>query len=130
MQEFEIMKQNLGESPLIVLRSIATREEAATARAYYLGVKENLFAVTIVLAFEMLALQASSDVRSSTERSLLNDNFKQSFENMRAILGAGVAVECQPISTIDEAIAARDYYLKVRENLLERCLVMAGNASI
>ncbi len=130
MQEFEIMKKNLGESPLIILRSIATREEAATARAYYLGVKENLFAVTIVLAFEMLALQASSDVRSSTERSLLNDNFKQSFENMKAILGAGVAVECQPISTIDEAIAARDYYLKVRENLLERCLVMAGNASI
>ena len=78
----------------------------------------------------MLALQASSDVRSSAERALLNDNFKQSFENMRAILGAGVAVECQPISTIDEAIAARDYYLKVRENLLERCLVMAGNASI
>ena len=127
-QEFEAMNQNQGESPLITLRSIATKDDAAAARAYYLGVKENLFAVTIVLAFEMLALQASSDAMNSEERSSLNDTFKQSVENMRAILGAGVAVECQPISTIDEAIAARNYYLKVRENLFARTVAMTEGA--
>ena len=81
IQEFEAMNQSQGESPLITLRSIATKDDAAAARAYYLGLKENLFAVTIVLAFEMLALQASSDAMNSEERSSLNDTFKQSFEN-------------------------------------------------
>ena len=128
IQEFEAMNQSQGESPLITLRSIATKDDAAAARAYYLGLKENLFAVTIVLAFEMLALQASSDAMNSEERSSLNDTFKQSFENMRAILGAGIAVECRPISTIDEAIAARNYYLKVRENLFARTVAMTEGA--
>ncbi len=124
------MEQKLGESSLIALRSIATKDDAATARAYYLGVKENLFAATIVLAFEMLALQASSDVLSSGERALLNDNFKQSFESMSTILGAGLAVELRSISTIADANAALEYYLNIRKNLLERCVAMTNNASI
>ena len=48
-QQFEEMRQNQGESSLIVLRAIATKEEAQAARAYYLGVRNNLLVAEIVL---------------------------------------------------------------------------------
>ena len=82
-QQFEEMRQNQGESSLIVLRAIATKEEAQTARAYYLGVRNNLLVAEIVLALEIMASQASSDEISNSVRESLDRGFTQTFDGMK-----------------------------------------------
>ena len=114
-----------AKHPLIVQRSIATKEEATAARAYYLGVKENLFAVTITMAFEIMAVQANFSEIDVATRTSLNNNLVQTFENVQGALGEGPAIELRSIATKGEAVVACAYYRGVGDNLLVRTLAMA-----
>ena len=132
-QQFEEMRQNQGESSLIVLRDIATKEKAQAARAYYLGVRNNLFAAEIVLAFEIMASQASSNEISSSDRESLNNGFTQTFDGMKEMLTGShlpiPSVERLSVATIDAAILARTYYAGIKNNLLGRIEAMAKGQS-
>jgi len=132
-QQFEEIRQNQGESSLIVLRAIATKEEAQAARAYYLGVRNNLLAAEIVLAFEIMASQASSDEISSSVRESLDNGFAQTFDGMKEMLTGShlpiPSVERLSVATIDAAILARTYYAGVKNNLLGRTEAMAKGQS-
>lgn len=132
-QQFEEMRQNQGESSLIVLRAIATKEEAQTARAYYLGVRNNLLVAEIVLALEIMASQASSDEISNSVRESLDRGFAQTFDRMKEILTGShlpiPSVDRLSVATIDAAILARTYYAGVKNNLLGRTEAMAKEES-
>lgn len=129
-QQFEGMRQNQGESSLIVLRAIATKEEAAAARSYYLGVRNNLLAAEIVVAFEIMALQASSDAVDNSTRVLLSGNLAATFDGVEEMLKESTLkipdVQKLNIATKDAAISARTYYAGVKDNLLSRTKAMAN----
>ncbi|MCE2715714.1 MAG: hypothetical protein ACK4V2_01270 [Pseudomonadota bacterium] len=118
------MQEKQGKSSLIVLRSVATKEDAVTARSYYLGVRDNLFAAEIVLAFEIMALQSS--VMDQSQREGMNTHFSQTYDGMKEMLPA---IEKRDISTEENALAARIYYKGVKENLLGRTDAMAKGES-
>lgn len=128
-QQFEEMRQNQGESSLIVFRAIATKEEAVAARFYYLGVRNNLFVTEVVLAFQIMASQASSNEISSSVRESLDNGFAQTFDGMKEMLTGShlliPPVEKLNIATKDAAISARTYYAGVKDNLLARTEAMA-----
>ncbi len=130
-QQFEEMRQNQGESSLIVLRGIATKEEAEAARVYYLGVRNNLFVAEVVLTLEILALQASA--ADEEKRHEMNTHFAQTFDGMKEMLiGSHLpipTVEKLSVATKDAAISARTYYAGVKDNLLGRTEAMAKGES-
>lgn len=131
--QFDEMQQNQGENSLITLRGIATKEEAQTARAYYLGVRNNLLVAEIVLALEIMASQASSDEISNSVRESLDRGFAQTFDGMKEMLTGShlpiPSVERLSVATIDAAILARTYYAGVKNNLLGRTEAMAKEES-
>jgi len=132
-QQFEEMRQNQGESSLIVFRAIATKEEAATARAYYLGVRDNLLAAQIVVAFEIMALQASSDEVDNSTRASLSGNLAATFDSVKEMLKESTLkipdVQKLSIDSQANAIAARTYYAGVKDNLIARAEAMGRGES-
>ncbi len=125
-KEFKVIETLMSAAhPLIVQRSIATKKEAEIAHAYYLGVKENLFAVTIAMAFEAMAEQANYAGIDDEKREPLNDRLAKVFRVVQGELGAGPAIELRSITTKEEATAACIYYRGVRDNLLARIQAMA-----
>jgi hypothetical protein len=132
-QQFEEMRKNQGESSLIVFRAIATKEEAQASRAYYLGVRNNLFAAEVVLTFEIMASQASSNEISSSVRESLDNGFAQTFDGMKEMITGShlpiLSAERLSVATIDAAISACTYYAGVKNNLLGRTEAMAKEES-
>jgi hypothetical protein len=130
-QKFEEKTLEIGSSPLVALRSIATKEEAKGARSYYLGVRDNLSAITILLAFEAMALKASG-AENDEAREALNNLLSQNFDVMKEILKDGPGIpdfELRSIGTKDNAIAARAYYAGIKDNLLGRTEAMGKGES-
>jgi len=131
--QFDEMQQNQGENSLITLRGIATKEEAQAARAYYLGVRNNLLVAEIVLALEIMASQASSDEISNSVRESLDRGFTQTFDGMKEMLTGShlpiPSVGRLNVATIDAAILARTYYAGVKNNLLGITEAMAKGES-
>lgn len=130
-QQFKEMQEKQGESSLIALRSVATKEDAVAARSYYLGVRGNLFAAEIVTALEIIALQASAIDQS--ERDKMNLHFSKTFDFVKKTLtdsNLGIPdIEKKDVSTAENAIAARTYYKGVKEDLLGRTEAMAEGKS-
>lgn len=131
--QFEEMRQNQGESSLIGLRGIATKADAEVARAYYLGVRNNLCATGIMLTFEIIALQASSNEIDSSVRESLNNVFAETFDSVKEMLISSnlpiPPVQKCSVATIDAANSARAYYAGIKDNLLGRTEAMARGES-
>jgi len=131
--EFSKMREAQGESSLIVQRSIATHEEATAARSYYLGVRDNLLAAEIVVTFEIMALQASSDAVDNPVRASLSGNLATTFDGMKEMLKESTLkipdVQKLSINSQENAMSARTYYAGVKKNLLGRTEAMGKGES-
>lgn len=120
-----------GIGPVISKLNIKNHEEAVAARSYYLGARDNIFAAGVVLALEIMALQASK--MDQNQRNTMNMHLAQTFDGMKEVLAesnlAMPAIEKKDISTAEGAIAARAYYKSVKENLIGRVDAMAKGES-
>lgn len=124
-QQFAALNQS--EQMHITLYNVATSDDATTARAYYLGVRNTLFAAEIVSAFEIMALQAS--MMDDEQQIAMNEHFSQTFDGMKELLigsNLGIStIEKQNVSSKEKALAAYSYYRGVKDNLLGRVEAMA-----